>query len=46
MRGSRQRYQHGSVRKVSRSRGFPWEFRFYITALVGIVNYAFRRLIR
>jgi len=32
MRGSRQRYQHGSVRKVSRSRGFPWEFRFYITA--------------
>jgi hypothetical protein len=25
-------YQHGSVRKVPRSQGFAWEFRFYITA--------------
>ena len=26
------RYQHGSVRKVSGSQGFAWEFRFYLTA--------------
>jgi hypothetical protein len=32
MKVSRERYQHGSVRKVSRSQGFAWEFRFYLTA--------------
>ena len=32
MKVSRERYQHGSVRKVPRSQGFAWEFRFYITA--------------
>jgi integrase len=32
MRVNRDRYQHGSVRKVPRSHGFAWEFRFYITA--------------
>jgi integrase len=32
MRVSRERYQHGSVRKVPRSQGFAWEFRFYTTA--------------
>jgi integrase len=32
MRVNRERYQHGSVRKVPRSKGFAWEFRFYITA--------------
>lgn len=32
MRVNRERYQHGSVRKVPRSHGFAWEFRFYITA--------------
>jgi integrase len=32
MKVRRERYQHGSVRKVSRSRGFAWEFRFYFTA--------------
>lgn len=31
MKVNRERYQHGSVRKVSRSQGFAWEFRFYIT---------------
>ena len=31
MKVSRERYQHGSVRKVSRSQGFAWEFRFYQT---------------
>jgi integrase len=31
MRVNRERYQHGSVRKVPRSQGFAWEFRFYIT---------------
>jgi len=35
MRVSRERYQHGSVRKVPRSQGFAWEFRFYITAADG-----------
>ena len=32
MKVSRERYQHGSVRKVPRSQGFVWDFRFYITA--------------
>ena len=32
MKVQRERYQHGSVRKVPRSQGFAWEFRFYITA--------------
>jgi integrase len=32
MKVLRERYQHGSVRKVHRSQGFAWEFRFYITA--------------
>jgi integrase len=32
MKVSRERYQHGSVRKVPRAQGFAWEFRFYITA--------------
>lgn len=31
MKVNRERYQHGSVRKVARSQGFAWEFRFYIT---------------
>jgi hypothetical protein len=31
MRIHRQRYQTGSVRKVPRSHGFAWEFRFYYT---------------
>jgi hypothetical protein len=29
MKHSRNRYQHGSVRKVPRANGFAWEFRFY-----------------
>ena len=28
---TRQRYQHGSIRKVPRSHGFAWEFRYYAT---------------
>jgi integrase len=32
MKVRRERYQHGSVRKVPRSQGFAWEFRFYTTA--------------
>jgi integrase len=32
MKITRQRYQTGSVRKVPRSQGFAWEFRFYFTA--------------
>jgi integrase len=32
MKITRERYQHGSVRKVPRAKGFAWEFRFYITA--------------
>ena len=32
MKVNRERYQHGSVRKVPRSQGFAREFRFYITA--------------
>ena len=35
MKVSRERYQHGSVRKVPRSQGFAWEFRYYSTALDG-----------
>jgi integrase len=35
MKVGRERYQHGSVRKVPRSQGFAWEFRFYITATDG-----------
>ena len=31
MKVSRERYQHGSVRKVPRSQGLAWEFRFYQT---------------
>jgi integrase len=31
MKVSRERYQHGSIRKVPRSHGFAWEFRFYQT---------------
>ena len=29
MRHTRNRYQHGSIRKVPRASGFAWEFRFY-----------------
>jgi integrase len=29
MRHTRNRYQHGSIRKVPRANGFAWEFRFY-----------------
>ena len=32
MKVNRERYQHGSVRKVPSAQGFAWEFRFYITA--------------
>jgi hypothetical protein len=28
---TRQRYQHGSIRKGSRSHGFAWEFSYYAT---------------
>jgi len=28
---TRQRYQHGSIRKVQRAHGFAWEFRYYAT---------------
>jgi hypothetical protein len=35
MKVSREPCQHGPVRKVPRSQGFAWEFRFYITALDG-----------
>ncbi len=35
MKVSRERYQHGSVRKAPRSQGFAWEFKFYFTALDG-----------
>jgi integrase len=31
MKVGRERYQHGSVRKVPRSQGFAWEFRYYST---------------
>lgn len=36
MKISRQRYQVGSVRKVPRSHGFAWEFRYYSTDVDGI----------
>jgi hypothetical protein len=32
MRVNRDRYQHGSVRKVPRAQSLAWESRFYITA--------------
>src|ERR1700728_2742402 len=32
MKVSRELYQHGGVRKVPRSQGFAWGFRFYLTA--------------
>jgi integrase len=35
MKINRQRYQTGSVRKVPRSQGFAWEFRFYHTDETG-----------
>lgn len=35
MKVSRNRYQHGSIRKVPRAQGFAWEFRFYTTASDG-----------
>jgi integrase len=35
MNVSRERYQHGSVRKVKRSQGFAWEFRFYCSGTDG-----------
>jgi hypothetical protein len=35
MKVSREHYQHGNVRKVKRSQGFAWEFRYYSTALDG-----------
>jgi Endoribonuclease L-PSP len=31
MKVSRERYQHGSVRKIPHSQGFAREFRFYLT---------------
>src|SRR5215469_16732697 len=31
MKVGRERFQHGSVRKVPRSQGFAWEFRYYST---------------
>jgi len=31
MRHTRDRYQHGPIRKVPRANGFAWEFRFYCT---------------
>ena len=31
MKFGRDRYQHGSVRKVPRAKGFAWEFRYYHT---------------
>jgi hypothetical protein len=35
MRINRERYQHGSVRKVPRAQGFAWEFRYYDTTKDG-----------
>jgi len=35
MKIARDRYQHGSIRKVKRSQGFAWEFRFYLTSADG-----------
>jgi hypothetical protein len=36
MKIKRQRYQTGNVRKVPRSHGFGWEFRYYSTDADGI----------
>jgi integrase len=30
MKFKRTRYQHGSIRKVRRTKGFAWEFRYYV----------------
>jgi integrase len=30
MKIHRERYQHGSIRRVKRAKGFAWEFRYYI----------------
>ncbi len=30
MKITRERYQHGSIRRVKRSYGFAWEFRYYV----------------
>ncbi len=46
MRVSRQRYQTGSVRKVSRSHAFAWEFRFYFTEYDGLRRLEVRALAR
>jgi hypothetical protein len=27
---ARERYQHGSIRRVKRAKGFAWEFRYYV----------------
>jgi hypothetical protein len=35
MRFTPKRYQKGSVRKVARSQGFAWEFRYYYTDIDG-----------
>lgn len=32
VRFKRERYQHGSIRKVPRAKGFAWEFRYYDNA--------------
>ncbi len=31
MKITRNRYQHGSIRKVPRANGFAWEYRYYVT---------------
>ena len=36
MKFQRNRYQHGSIRKVPRSGGWVWEFRFYCTGADGV----------
>jgi len=36
MKFKRDRYQHGSIRKVPCAKGFAWEFRYYHTAPDGI----------
>jgi hypothetical protein len=30
MKIHRERYQHGSIRRVKRAKGFAWEFRYYV----------------
>ena len=32
MKITRNRYQQGSIRKVTRAKGFAWEYRYYVTA--------------